>query len=234
MKKTILIVGWKTGENSFGATVPYLEWLSQFGDVRILMPTDTEVIKADLLVLPGGMDLAPQRFGQVPSYHTGNSDVMKQYFYDVMLEKYIDAGIPIFGICLGLQQLAAYFGSHLTQHLYYHPYSTERWKEAHEVTFINSLKNKFKDDKMKVNSLHHQAVLLQDLSDELEPLMVAKCEGRPALKIVEAFKHKVLPISAVQYHPEEFRDNVSEMLVEDLLDFNKEKNIIGKMMNLIK
>ena len=107
MKKTILIVGWKTGENSFGATVPYLDWLSQFGNVRILMPTDNEVIKGDLLVLPGGMDLAPQRFGQAPSFHTGNTDVMKQYFYDVMLEQYIEAGIPIFGICLGMKQLAA-------------------------------------------------------------------------------------------------------------------------------
>ena len=85
--KKIGIVGWKTGENSFGVSVPYIHWLSNFGIVHILSPQKGIVEDLDLLVLPGGADIAPQSFGEVPRLHTSNTDVMKQYFFDNNLDQ---------------------------------------------------------------------------------------------------------------------------------------------------
>ena len=113
--KKIGIVGWNTGENSFGVTKPYIDWLSQFGIVQILAPQAGVDSTIDLLVLPGGLDIAPQSMNQVPGFFTSNTDVMKQYFYDVNLNQYLEANIPIFGICLGFQQLCVKFGATLVQ-----------------------------------------------------------------------------------------------------------------------
>lgn len=127
--KKIAIVGWNTGDNSFGITKPYAEYFSQFGKLIILTPSDEIVEGIDLLVLPGGLDLAPSSmFGVAPSYYTSNTDVMKQYFYETTLPQYIMAGIPIFGICLGFQQLSAYFGAKLQQHVPYYASGENRGK----------------------------------------------------------------------------------------------------------
>ena len=113
--KKIGIVGWNTGENSFGVTKAYAEWISQYGVMQILSPQEGIVEDLDLLILPGGLDLAPQKSNMLPSFHTTNTDVMKQFFFDVNLDQYIQAGIPIFGICLGFQQLCVKFGGTLVQ-----------------------------------------------------------------------------------------------------------------------
>ena len=81
MKKIIGIVGWNTGDNSFGVTKPYIDWLSNFGIVRILSPQNGIDDSIDLLVLPGGLDITPQSMNQVPGFFTSNTDVMKQYYY---------------------------------------------------------------------------------------------------------------------------------------------------------
>ena len=49
--KKIGIVGWKTGDNSFGVTVPYIDWLSNFGTVHILSPQKGSVVDLYLLVI---------------------------------------------------------------------------------------------------------------------------------------------------------------------------------------
>ena len=53
--KKIGIVGWSTGESSFGVTKPYLQYLSSFGQVEILTPSKYIREDLDLIVLPGGV-----------------------------------------------------------------------------------------------------------------------------------------------------------------------------------
>lgn len=99
-KKLIGIPGWSTGEGSWGVAKSYLEYFSDFGKVVILSP-DEENTNVDLVVLPGGMDMNPRSYGAVPGFKTGNTDVFKQFFFDVNLPQYVQSGTSIFGICLG-------------------------------------------------------------------------------------------------------------------------------------
>lgn len=223
MTKVIGIVGYMNdAKTHFGAQTTHLEYISKFGIPRIILPKD-DILDLDMLYLPGGLDLNPASYGQVPSFNVTNTDVYKQYFYDHKLKAYIDKGTPVFGVCLGSQQLAAMFGSKLTQDLKYHEQSKDRWATAHKVTPTAAGSEIMKCSFMEVNSHHHQGVLRKNLSDDLEPLFMAKNEEFDKIEdlaIVEAFRHKQLPIYAVQWHPEELYDNFSSKVIRTLL--NKE------------
>lgn len=211
------IVGWKTGENSFGATLPYLNYLGAFGQVEILTPRGTESIPdVDLIIMPGGADVSPNLYGEVPAFTTSNPDVFKEHFLVANLGKIIEAGIPVFGICLGMQQLNVHFGGTLIQHkdMDYSKSRDEQIEdlELENVDFFNSkfydnLPQKFKNvffplkakQAAKVNSLHHQCVTKKGLAPDLVPLFTSKKWTN-----VEMFAHRDLPIAGVQWHPEEF------------------------------
>ena len=215
--KTIGIVGYRSEDGSvFGAGSNYLEFISRFGRPRIIFPDDG-LIDLDLLVLPGGLDIAPQSFGAQPGFKTNNQDVFKQFFFEKRLSLYIDAGIPVFGICLGFQMLAVYFGSVLEQHLWRHPQSPARQTAGHAVEPLNDAA-RYAQAPFEVNSHHHQGVLLEDLSAELKPLALAKYSpDRQDYMIVEAFCHRNKPVMAVQWHPEEWFDTFSCNMMLDLL-----------------
>ncbi|ATL48397.1 hypothetical protein COR50_15175 [Chitinophaga caeni] len=218
--KTIGIVGYRHDESQFfGASAPYLEFITRFGKPRILMPQD-DVLNVDLLLVPGGLDVAPLAYGAAPGYRTTNQDVFKQYFYDTKLDGYIDAEIPIFGICGGFQMLSAKFGSKLEQHLPYHPKSAKRTEPVHTVLPTEQASMLGREE-FEVNSLHHQGLLLSQVGPDLKVLAVANTLEYINDSIVEAFGHRDKLIAAVQWHPEEYLDLFSCTLIESLLKLQK-------------
>jgi putative glutamine amidotransferase len=217
--KKIAIVGWNTGENSFGVTKPYIEWLSQFGIVQVLSPQEGIDNTIDLLVLPGGLDIAPQSMNQVPGFFTSNTDVIKQYFYDNNLDQYIEANIPIFGICLGFQQLCVKFGAQLVQN-YGFNYSNKGRNECVDTLEANYGlfklvdKESFNKSKYQVNSLHHQGCFLSGIENtNIESLAIEK-----DFKNIEIAKFSN-NIYGVQYHPEEIYDPISSIIIKKLLNY---------------
>ena len=216
--KTIGIPGYRSEDGKvFGAGTNYLELISRFGKPRIIFPGD-DLVKVDLLLLPGGLDIAPQSYGNVPGFRTNNQDVFKQFFYEKRLSMYIDSGIPIFGICLGFQMLAVYFGSTLEQHLWRHPQSPARQTSGHSVKPMPQAIH-YATHPFEINSHHHQGVFLKGLSAELEPLALEVYENTSKSEnvLVEAFRHRQKPIMAVQWHPEEWFDTFSCRMIKDLI-----------------
>lgn len=212
--KKIGIVGWKTGENSFGVTIPYIDWLSNFGIVHVLSPQKGIVEDLDLLVLPGGADIAPQSFGEVPGFHTSNTDVMKQYFFDNNLDQYLTNNTPIFGICLGFQQLCVKFGGKLDQHYPFNYSSKGRHDRVDTLAFEQSMfdivvKSSI-PTKYEVNSLHHQGCF--SLPNPFNVLAREKVDGN--IEIARFAEN----VYGVQYHPEEINDGISEVIIRQLLN----------------
>ena len=225
LPKKIGVVGWSTGESSFGVTKPYLQYLSTFGQVEILTPSKYIREDIDLVVLPGGQDVSSSIYGEVPGFMNSNPDLYKEYFFLNNLESYIEAGKSIFGICLGMQQLAVYFGSNLTQHLQslgiHGYYSDPREELVHSVHVHIPATDNSEDVKFtqKVNSLHHQGVLLKDLSKPLIPIAIQKAKNvETGMSVVEALMHKDLPIAGVQWHPEHIYDKLTNLLITKLLE----------------
>lgn len=207
----IALIGGSMGENSFGQRKSYVEFLSIFGDVFIITPSnpDVGVFLADnfhLIVLPGGADVSPLNYNRKPSLWTGNSDPSLEYFDQRVLPGLFGA-VPIFGICRGLQTLNVCFGGTLYQNIS-HPFSTQRTDTAHGV--FKNLTQKKPD--FEVNSMHHQAI--SKLSPEFGVDFYAD-DGT-----IEAVSSKKLRIVAVQWHPEEIYDEYSQTKIWELLGEN--------------
>ena len=224
---------------SFGLNAAYLRYFRKFGNVIMIDPGSDSVVDVDLLVLPGGRDVNPIRYGEVPDLKTGHPDIHYEWFDTYMLQEYINRKIPIFGICRGLQTLNVHFGGKLNQHIFQDYSGEDRSKLVESIKLFDQQPVKVKDQwitgkvtwggkvvdnqLLKINSLHHQGIydthshFEKTISSEMIPLAKNTSYGN-----IEAIMHKELPIIAVQWHPEEMgNDPYSELLINHLLMLNK-------------
>ena len=88
------------------------------GEVRILAP-DIDVAEAlssiDGLLLTGGEDVAPARYGEEPHPSVVDVDVDRDAFEVALVEGARKKGLPIFAICRGIQMLNVACGGTLVQ-----------------------------------------------------------------------------------------------------------------------
>ena len=215
-KPTIGIVGIAYNSNTqFGASSENLEWLSKFGNPKIIMPWEKE-ISCDILYLHGGQDVYPK--GQVPGYFTGNENLYQRRFNEELLPKYIESKIGIFGTCLGFQVLAMNFGCTITQNSFYHPQGKDNWDTPHSVDIINYKTN---IKKLDVTSTHHQFFNIDNFnSKDLQVIAIHTDKGEDCT-IVEGFQHRTLPIVGLQWHSERLYDKISNSLMQDLISIIK-------------
>lgn len=214
----IAIVGRGVGPSTFGVNKQYLDYARQINTAingegeplvaRVIFPYTTEIEKdIDLLIMPGGPDVLD--IGSTPTVHNGNPDVYYEQFDKILLPQYIEAGIPVFGICRGFQALNIAFGGELHPELYNHPFSKDSEGRGHKVHDLK--KTDFfcshidpqadRKKKMEVNSLHHQGV--KKLATDFIATGVAKGKDWYYPDIVEGFIHRELAVAGVQWHPEE-------------------------------
>jgi putative glutamine amidotransferase len=126
-----------------------------------------------------------------------------------MISGAIEAGVPVFGICRGFQDINVALGGTLTQKLQDLPGNLDHREDAnlpleeqygpsHEIELIEGgmLHKIAGSRKMKVNSLHSQGV------DRLAPSLVTEAKAEDG--VIEAFRidgAKTFAL-AVQWHPE--------------------------------
>jgi gamma-glutamyl-gamma-aminobutyrate hydrolase PuuD len=227
---------------TIGVELAYYEFAAQFGDVRIITADqDPKEVDIDLLILPGGPDfsvaLQSMRIEKVKTgefvkdhfviRHTAESPVLQAgqngdnplytYFYRHSFVKWLNARVPMFGICMGFQGMASLFGADLKANMPEHQISDNG---LHELEISPFWKSSFND--VKVNSRHHQAIPACSLPAQLD--CIATCDGW-----VEALLHRSLPLAAVQWHPEDLwnvdgsrGDIISLTLIDSLLHGKQE------------
>lgn len=231
-RKKIGIVGYVTG-NAFGVGLSYMQYFSNLGDVTIINHTETEARKdLDLLVIPGGPDVDTTRYlkpDEKIHILVGKPCPFRERFDAVLLPQYIANGTPIFGICRGHQTLAVHFGGTLHQDMWHETNGENRSSKVHEIKINNDLlvkhtgyyisdsSGKKRLDKIRVNSIHHQAV--KDIpKNAVEIAVYAKGNRDQGQDVTnEALIYTDHKIASVQYHPEEINDILAEVLINYLL-----------------
>jgi gamma-glutamyl-gamma-aminobutyrate hydrolase PuuD len=160
------------------------------------------VARLDALLLSGGGDVAPDRYGATPHPRTGRPDPQRDAAELAALDAALAAGLPVLGVCRGAQLLNVAGGGTLHQHL-----PDVVGHDGHNPT-----PGAFTDvdvrldpagrvgaaigPRLRVRCHHHQAV------DRLAPGLVAT--GWAADGTVEAVEDATRPfVVGVQWHPEE-------------------------------
>jgi putative glutamine amidotransferase len=93
------------------------------GGVPVLLPplaaadaAATVVARLDGLVVSGGADVDPARYGAVPHPRTSGWRPDRDDWELALLDAAEDAGLPVLGVCRGMQLLAVHAGGALDQH----------------------------------------------------------------------------------------------------------------------
>jgi putative glutamine amidotransferase len=209
---TIAIPGWQVEKASFGIPISYYEFIKNYlnaDDIRILPVNPPIFTDIDLLVLPGGPDVNPLRYGAVPELSTGDPDVVLEHFDTYILPKYIEHGIPVFGICRGLQTIGVHYGCSLHQDMWHETNeSTNPYEAVHGIKRLEAPKGNV----IKVNSRHHQSLFVPEENKSV--VVIATHEKHE--EHVEAIRIKDKPVVAVQWHPESLNNYAGIMYAVEL------------------
>lgn len=165
----------------------------------------------DGLLLSGGSDLHPSYYGEEPIPELDATIPERDELEMALLEGAFRRGMPIFGICRGMQVLNAALGGTLYQDLpsqlgpdlILHRQETPKWQPTHEVEFYDRTRSAEISSSrvVKVNSYHHQAV--KELSSDL---VVSGCSSDGLIEACESRAMSDQWILAVQWHAEAMRE----------------------------
>ncbi|MBD5548276.1 MAG: gamma-glutamyl-gamma-aminobutyrate hydrolase family protein [Lachnospiraceae bacterium] len=147
------------------------------------------------LILPGGGDIDPRLFGQIPK-GSRFFDPELDRLQLAVLKAFILDRKPVLGICKGMQLINIYFGGDMFQHLETsksHEYLGK--DQVHGTTAEkDSFLEKLYGSSFPVNSAHHQGVDV--------PGQGIRYVQRAEDGVVEGLSHTYLLVMGVQWHPE--------------------------------
>ncbi|MBA1202716.1 gamma-glutamyl-gamma-aminobutyrate hydrolase family protein [Pseudomonas capeferrum] len=199
-------------------THKYIAPLVEFaGCVPVLVPTccgtddlETYLDMADGIYLTGaGSNIDPALYGQENQTPGKVQDKNRDLFDIPLVQLAIARGLPIFGVCRGMQEINVALGGDIHQKVYEVPGLNDhrenpddpvdvQYAAAHGVKIKEGswLHETLGSDEIRVNSLHGQG--LNNLGEGLEPIALAE-DG-----LVEAIHGPGLSpfLFAVQWHPE--------------------------------
>ena len=193
----------------------YFRSVEAAGGVAVVVPPrlhpDASLIdlldRVDGVLLTGGADLNPLFDNEDPIPALGGISPERDAFELALARLAHDRQMPLFGICRGIQVLAAALGGkvsqdlaacHPGQSLIKHSQQAPRGVATHWVSAeADSIVGRLLGRRFAVNSFHHQAVA--------QPGPNFRVTARSADGVVEAIESTdFTPVMGVQWHPECF------------------------------
>jgi putative glutamine amidotransferase len=206
------------------------------GEVRILessVSVEDALAGVDGLLLSGGVDIDPGRYGEPVHPATVDIEPARDAFEIGLVQAARTRQLPVFAICRGIQILNVAYGGTLVQdipsqisgaleHILEVPphqaydYAHEIWIEK-ESALARLMSDRLSDaDTCEVNSRHHQAV------KKLAPGFQVSATAPDG--IIEAIEDPTVPFClGVQWHPENYwRTGEFRALFEGFLEATKQ------------
>ena len=230
--------------NSSAVPRSYVDAVLQVGGLPVVIPLmyDNEKITEllstlDGIIFTGGEDFDPSYYNERPIPQMGKVNAFRDEFDIKLLRLAVEQGVPVLGICRGLQLINITYGGSLYQDLstQYHDNSIRhRQKQPKEdashsvIVEDNTVFSSIVQQRMlMVNSSHHQAI------KKVAPGF--RVAGKSPDKIVEAIekidsKNWIL---GVQFHPEVrvTRDDAMRRIFQRFIDEASNSNNSGRERN---
>ncbi len=174
-------------------------------DVRATASARDDAFRVmDGLLLTGGADLDPRRYGQSidGAEHVDRArDDLEAAAWETANER----RVPVLGICRGLQAINVFAGGSLVQHVEGH--AGAAWGSGtpatHPLRVVPGTRLATllgPAEMLEVNAYHHQGVREQDLAPGLRPAAWADSPAGPLVEGLEAVDGRF--VVGVQCHPE--------------------------------
>jgi putative glutamine amidotransferase len=206
----------------FGRTdLDYVKGVSEAGGVPVVLSPSLSLRAAEALLdglhgllLSGGPDLDPGYYGEEPIPELGTIlpewDALEMALVGLALER----GMPIFGICRGMQILNVALGGTLYQDVpsqlgagvVDHWQTAPKCQLSHEVEVLDDsyLAEITDRQAVEVNSYHHQGI-----KGPADALTVAARSADGMIEALESRDFSDRWLVGVQWHPEGLRDSGS-------------------------
>lgn len=190
--------------DAFSSSQPYSRAVAKSGGLPVLLPPlvsslrsiDHFLDRLDGLLLPGGGDMEPHRYGQTPQTDALYGMVGLHDEFDLaLINRAIDRDVPVLAICRGMQVLNVARGGTLIQDLD----DPAHWMNEHPVRLHRDshLADAVGTDALThCYSVHHQG--LDALGDGIVPVAWDEQGLIEAVEFVGASW-----IVGVQWHPED-------------------------------
>ena len=172
----------------------------------------------DGLVLQGGNDVAPESYGETALQPDWAGDRVRDRYEIELIDAFMRAGKPVFGVCRGLQLLNVMHGGTLLQDIATQRPEARAHRELgryerhfHEVEFVpgTHLAGLYPGTaRATANSIHHQGI--KDLAADF--VVEARCPDDGMIEAVR--KRGPGYVAAVQWHPE-FHDPNDPVTLDD-------------------
>jgi N5-(cytidine 5'-diphosphoramidyl)-L-glutamine hydrolase len=189
-------------EHRDGLAQDWASFLEKLGYVPIFIPNTLLKIdeflsdlSLDMIILTGGGDCPTQL-----TIATNDLQNKRNLTEKALLEYSVANKTPLLGVCRGFQFINAYFGGTVTRSLKdIEQISGNHVATEHKVFFVvHDWLSLNRASQMQVNSFHDDGILDSQLASCLDITAVSDEERC----LVEGFRHKSLPISGIQWHPE--------------------------------
>lgn len=202
----------------------YFDAVNKAGGVAVLLPPqaiDTKIAESildglDGLIICGGKDVDPARYGQEPHPLTDEPRRDRDALEDALLTAAINRELPFLGICRGAQILNVIRGGDLIQHLP-EVVGDDRYQQGEgnfshipvKIEEDSLLASVLKNDAPVGAMYHHQAI--GEVGEGLS-VVATTADG-----VIEALQLDDVPFGlAVQWHPEQTPEDIG--LFEGLVD----------------
>jgi putative glutamine amidotransferase len=199
------------------ADLDYVEGVAGAGGVPVVLPptgnegaAESVLHSIDGLLLSGGSDVDPGYYGEEPLPELGITLPERDAFEMALVGQALRRGMPVFGICRGMQILNVALGGTLYQDLpsqwerdvLKHRQDTPKWQPTHEVRVTDGsyMADVMGREMVKVNSYHHQGV-----KDLAQGLVATGYSSDGVVEAVEAENLSERWLLGVQWHAEAMR-----------------------------
>ena len=186
----------------------YVEGVERAGGLPIVLPVlDPSLVEESLasidgILVTGGGDVQPGRYGALPTADTYGVDPARDDYEIRLLEVAVAADLPLLATCRGMQVLNVTMGGSLIQHVptvstQQHWHTKQAREAVHTVKIEpdSHLAAALGATEVQVNSLHHQAI--DQAAPGTRAVAWADDDTVEAIEIPGS-----LHIVAVQWHPE--------------------------------